>query len=161
MKFFIILVVIIGLILGPIMMLRPNPAQKRREHWRTLARARGAHFSMRKLPRQADEMEAPEPLPVYFYAPKNSGVGENWLLLRTNYQHEVHLFGWWAWQSEVRPSAAELAVLESQLPLLPASVKALGSGRQGASIYWTETGSELDLIKVLDALEKLRDAEQA
>ncbi len=160
MKLIIILLVVIGFVLGPIMMLRPNPAQKRRERWRTIARARGVHFSMRKLPQQADETEAPDAIPVYFFAPKNPGLGDNWLLLRTNYQHDLHLLGWWGWQGEVRPGAAELAVLEAQLPRLPASVKALGSGRQGASIYWRETGTEEDLIQILNVLEKLRDAQE-
>lgn len=159
MKLVIILLVVIGFVLGPIMMLRPNPAQKRRERWRAQARTCGIHFSMRKLPQQADETEAPDAIPVYFFAPKNPGQGDNWLLLRTNYQHDLHLLGWWAWQGEIRPDATELALLEDQLSALPTSVKAVGSGRQGASIYWTETGTEEDLARILEVLVKLRDAQ--
>ncbi len=49
----IILVLIFGLILGPIMMLRPNPAQRRVEFLRSSARKKGIHFSLRKVPQQA------------------------------------------------------------------------------------------------------------
>lgn len=161
MKLVIILLVVIGFILGPVMMLRPNPVQKRREQWRSMARARGIHFSMRKLPQQADETEAPEAIPVYFFAPKKAAQGDNWLLLRTNYPHDLNFLGWWAWQGENRPGATELAVLEQQLPEIPSTVKALSSGQQGASIYWTETGPEGDLLRILDVLEKLRDAQES
>jgi len=158
MRLVIILLVVIGFILGPMMMLRPNPAQKRRERWRAQARAQGVHFSMRKLPQQADETETPEAIPVYFVAPKNPAPGDNWLLLRTNYQHDVHLLGWWAWQGGARPGAAELAILEAELSKLPGSVKALGGGSQGTAVYWSETGTDEDLSQILGMLEKLRDA---
>jgi hypothetical protein len=160
MKLLIILLVVIGFILGPIMMLRPSPAQKRREQWRTRARAQGVHFSMRKLPQQADEAEAPDALPVYFYVPRSQGEGDNWLLIRTNYQHDLNLLGWWAWATSIRPSEAELECLHDLLPKLPQSVKALSSGGQGTSIYWGETGTEDDLVRVLGSLKKLNSLQQ-
>jgi hypothetical protein len=112
---------------------------------------------MRKLPQQADETEAPEAIPVYFFAPKNAAQGDDWLLLRTNYPHELNFLDWWAWRGDKRPEAAEIVILKEQLPSLPAGVKALGSGQQGTAIYWTETGSQEDLTRILDVLEKLRD----
>lgn len=151
----LIALVALSLVLGPVMMLRPNPAQKRKEQLRSLARAKGIHFSMRNLPRQADENSSPEAIPVYFFAPKKQQNAGNWLLMRTNYQHEIHLFGWWAWQGELRPTASEMAVLNQFLPLLPESVKAVSGGGQGVSVYWTEAGGEAVLHKIIPLLESL------
>ncbi len=66
----VILIVTASLILGPLAMMRPDPVQKNKEKLRMLARASGVHYSIRNLPKQADEQEAPEPSPVYFAPPE-------------------------------------------------------------------------------------------
>ncbi|RYZ88188.1 MAG: hypothetical protein EOO68_26780, partial [Moraxellaceae bacterium] len=65
----LLIIVVIGLIAGPVMMLRPNPTQKRKESFRLIARQKDIHFSMRKLPQQAADGEAPPPMAVYFFSP--------------------------------------------------------------------------------------------
>ena len=154
----IALIVAVGLVLGPIMMLRPNPAQKRKEAMRLLARAQGVQYSVRNLPQQADEMEKPAPVSVYFLPPADTKVSTNWMLMRTRYQHEVHVMGWWAWRNENRPGHAEQLVLREQLENLPESVRAVSAGAEGISVYWEESGGEPVLNQVVHLLKSLQEA---
>ena len=152
----IILIVAVGLVLGPIMMMRPSPAQKNREFMRLLARGEGVHYSVRNLPRQADELEKPEPVAVYFFPPTDAAPPHNWMLLRTRYQHDIHFLGWWAWRDENRPVNGEEAVLIEHLANLPESVKAVSAGTEGISVYWQETGGEPVLRQILNLLKALQ-----
>jgi hypothetical protein len=155
----IIIIVAVGLVLGPIMMMRPNPAQKKRESMRLLARAEGVHYSMRNLPQQADEREKPAPIAVYFLAPTEANSAtDNWMALRTRYEHDIHFLGWWAWRDGKRPSVAEEAILRDYLRGLPESVKAVSAGTEGISVYWEEKGGEPVLRQILDLLKSLRAA---
>jgi hypothetical protein len=154
-------VVTVSLVVGPMMMLRPNLAQQGRERLRSLALARGVHISRRNLPQQADQIEKPEPISVYFCAPSKTQYAQNWLLLRTHYQHDLHVLGWWSWQTQEQASGVELALLQQYLPLLPDSIRAVGGGDQGAAVYWTEVGGEGVLEQVIQLLEQLNMAESA
>lgn len=154
----IVVIVAVALVLGPVMMMRPNPAQKNKENMRSLARARGVHFSMRNIPRQADEQEQPAAIPVYFFPPEKSQLLPSWMLVRTNYEHEINLLGWWAWRGESRATETELSVLSVELKGLPESVKAVSSGNGGICVYWEEKGGEPALQQVLGLLESLKKA---
>jgi len=152
----VILIVAAALVMGPVMMMRPNLAQKNKENMRSQARAKGVHFSMRNIPRQPDEAEQPTAVPVYFLPPTKTQNTTGWMLVRTNYQHEINFLGWWAWQNEQRATTAELEVLKAQLPALPDSIRALSAGGEGVCIYWTEKGGEPVLQQVLVLLESLK-----
>lgn len=154
----VVVIVAVALVVGPVMMMRPNPAQKSKENLRSLARARGVHFSMRNLPRQADEQDQPAAIPVYFLPPEKSQLSPSWMIIRTNYQHEINLLGWWAWQGEPRANDSELAVLEAQLQVLPESVKAVSSGSGGICVYWEEKGGEPVLQQIFRLLDSLKAA---
>jgi hypothetical protein len=154
----IALIVAVALVLGPIMMMRPNPAQKKLEAMRLLARAEGVQYSIRNLPQQADEADKPAPVAVYFLPPTNANSTAGWMLMRTRYQHDIHFLGWWAWRNEVRPNNAEQTVLREQLELLPESVRAVSAGTEGISVYWEETGGEPVLKQILGLLKALQEA---
>lgn len=154
----IIFIVIVSLVLGPIMMMRPNPAQKIKENMRMRARAKGVHYAMRNLPRQADELEQPAAIPVYFIPPTKTQDSAGWMLVRTHYEHEMHFLGWWAWRGDVRPNSAELAILKQHLKRLPESVRALSAGGNGVCVYWEEMGGELVLDQLLELLEALKQS---
>ncbi|RYY04106.1 MAG: hypothetical protein EOO53_04235 [Gammaproteobacteria bacterium] len=152
----IIVIVAISLILGPIMMLRPNPVQKNKENLRSLARAAGVHFSIRNLPQQADEQEKPAPVPVYFIPPEKPQLLASWMLVRTNYEHDVNFLGWWAWRGDARANSAEQQVLSEQLGNLPESIRAVSGGGDDVSVYWEEKGGEEVLQQVLLLLKSLK-----
>ena len=154
----IILIVTVSLILGPLAMMRPDPVQKNKENLRMLARASGVHYSIRNLPRQADEQDAPEPSPVYFTPPSETQNTASWMLVRTGYEHEIHFLGWWAWQGEVRATSAELTVLKEHLQALPDSARAISAGGKGVCVYWGEKGGEPALQQILNLINALKQA---
>ncbi len=154
----IILILTVSLILGPLAMMRPDPVQKNKEKMRMLARASGVHYSIRNLPKQADEQAAPEPSPVYFTPPSETQNVSGWMLVRTSYEHEINFLGWWAWQGEARATSAELAVLNNHLRALPESVRAISAGGKGVSVYWSEKGGEPVLQQLLNLISALKQA---
>ena len=154
----VILIVTASLILGPLAMMRPDPVQKNKENLRMLARASGVHYSIRNLPKQADEQDAPEPSPVYFAPPSETQNTASWMLVRTGYEHEIHFLGWWAWQGEARATDAELAVLKEHLQDLPDSVRAINAGGKGVCVYWGEKGGEPVLQQILNLIGALKQA---
>jgi len=154
----IVLIVAVSLVLGPVMMMRPNPAQKKKENMRMLARQQGVHYSIRNLPQQTDELEKPGPVPVYFLPPGETDSSSSWMLLRTRYKHDIHFLGWWAWRGEAQATNAEQAVLREYLPALPESVRALSAGAEGITVYWEEQGGELVLQQILQLLKSLQAA---
>lgn len=152
----IILIVAVALVVGPVMMMRPNPVQKNKEHMRSLARAKGIHYSVRNIPRQPDEQEQPPAIPVYFLPPTKTQTENGWMLVRANYEHEINFLGWWAWQGEARATNAEVEVLKEQLPMLSESIRALSAGGEGVCVYWNERGGEQVLQQVLQLIESLK-----
>ncbi len=154
----VILIVTVSLILGPLAMMRPDPVQKNKEKMRMLARASGVHYSIRNIPKQADEQEAPEPSPVYFSPPIETQNTASLMLVRTGYEHEIHFLGWWAWQGEPRANSAELAVLKDHLQALPESVRAISAGGKGVCVYWSEKGGEAVLQQILSLIAALKQA---
>lgn len=156
-----IMIVVIALIVGPVMMLRPTPEQKNREALRAIAAAKGIRFTIKKLPQQATEMESPAPTSVYFFAPVNHQESDDWLLLRATYSHEILYLRGWEWQGDVRPPAAEQEVLKKYLPLMSDDVRAVSAGSQGICVYWHEKGGEAALAPVIGLLEALRQLQVA
>jgi hypothetical protein len=155
MWFVIIMVVVVALVVGPVMMMRPSPAQKNKERLRAIAFAKGIRISVRNLPQQATESEKPAPVPVYFFAPTVHHLDDDWFLLRTSHAHDLHFLGWWEWHDKLRATEDEQAVLKQYLPLLPESVRAVSMGSKGVCVYWQEQGGDEVLQKVIRLLEAL------
>ncbi len=152
---FIIIVIAVALVVGPAMMMRPSPAQKNKARLRALALAKGIRITVKNLPQQATQSEKPAPVPVYFIAPTDHQLDDDWFLLRTSYTHDIHFLGCWAWQGSLRASDAEQAVLGKYLPLLPESVRGVSGGSKGLCVYWQEHGGEPVLLQIIELLEVL------
>lgn len=157
--FIILMVFIVALILGPMAMLRPNPAQKRKEQLRLNASQQGIRFAMRRLPAQKTDMEQPPVLPVYFLPPSKAMQSlPEWVLIRTTYEHEGNFYKDWNWHTEVRPSPAIEELLAGLMSQLPASVAAITQGKSGTCVFWREAGGEEALTQVIDLLRRLEQA---
>ena len=150
-------VIVIALIVGPMMMMRPDPVQKNKENLRSIAFTKGIRFSVKNLPQQPSEIEKPAPIPVYFFAPIKDHQSDDWLLMRTSYEHEIHFLGSWEWQGKVRATDAEQNVLKKYLPSLPDTVRAVSVGSQGVCVYWYEKGGEAVLEQVIGLLQDLKN----
>ncbi len=80
------------------------------------------------------------------------------MLVRTQYPHDIHFLGWWAWQTNERPAEALLSILTSHLPGLSSLVFAVSISEQGVCIYWSEKGGEEELEKIIALLDELKNA---
>lgn len=154
--FFIILILAFAIVIGPISMLRPSPAQQRKEQMRLQASKQGVRFGMRRLPVLKTDMDQPVTIPVYYLPPppKASEVQE-WILMRTSYTHEGNFYQEWDWQTDVRPNDAVCSLLKTYLPQLPASVPAITSSNLGISVFWLEKEGVEMLDLLIELLSKL------
>ncbi len=136
------LIGVVAMVVGPVAMLRLNPAERRQEALRQAARERGLQV---RLQPQKLEGEATVALPTYLLP----APGEDfWRLTRARYQHDLHLQGWWQWAEGQRPPQSVQSWLETILARLPASVEVVGSGVTGVYVCWRERGG-------LEALEQI------
>lgn len=158
--FFIILIVACAMVLGPISMLRPNPAQQRKEQMRLHASKKGLRFSMRRLPALKTDMDQPTAMPVYYLPPQPKALETpEWILMRTKYAHEGNFYSEWDWQSAVRPIDSTCALLKTYLPQLPESVSAISHGGLGICVFWSEKEGMETLDLLIDMLKKLHQIE--
>jgi hypothetical protein len=154
--FFVLLIVVFALVLGPVSMLRPSPAQKRKEQLRLQASGQGIRFGVRRLPARKTDIEQPPLLPVYFLPPRPEMQSiEDWVLMRTDYEHEGNFYKEWDWQGAVRPTQVISDKLASLLPGLPLSIPAIIQGKSGTCIFWRETEGEETLMVLIQALRSL------
>jgi hypothetical protein len=154
--FFVLLILVLASILGPLSLLRPSPAQRRKEVLRQLAHQSGFRFALRRLPKQATDMEEPAALPVYYLPPDPKVNAENdWMLLRTSYAHDANFYQEWAWQADKEASAEVMDILKKYLPSLPNSVKAISQGTLGTCVYWSEQEDEKMLQHLLTLLREI------
>jgi hypothetical protein len=158
--FFIIVIVALALVIGPITMLRPSPAQKRREGLRLHATSHGLRFSMRRLPALKTDMDQEAaPMPAYYLPPKaKPGTNTEWILMRTSYAHEGNFYQEWDWQSDQRPPNLVSDLLKEYLPKLPVSVLAITHDNLGVCAFWLEKEGVETLDLLIEMLNKLHQA---
>jgi hypothetical protein len=158
--FFIILIVACAMVLGPISMLRPNPAQQRKEQLRLYASKKGLRFSMRRLPALKTDMDQPMAMPVYYLPPQpKTTEAPEWILMHTSYAHEGNFYSEWDWQSDAHPGDATCTLLKTYLPQLPASVSAISHGGLGICVFWTEKEGVETLDLLIEMLTKLHQTD--
>jgi len=158
--FFIILILAFAIVIGPISMLRPSPAQQRKEQLRLHASKQGVRFSMRRLPALKTDVDQPATMPVYYLPPppKAREVPE-WILMRTTYAHEGNFYQEWDWQTDIRPGDGTCSLLRTYIPQLPASVSAISGGNSGISVFWSEREGVEILDLLIEMLAKLHEAD--
>lgn len=157
--FFIMLILAVAVVIGPMSMLRPSPEQRRKEALRLLAREKGLRFSMRLLPALKTDTGKPMSMPIYYLPPhdKSSDTAE-WLLMRTSYAHEGNFYQEWDWQTDARPADAICDLLNEYLPKLPLSVPAISHGNLGTCVFWSEKEGAETLALLADMLSKVHQA---
>ena len=154
---YVIAVVVILMIVGSVMWLKPSPAQQRQARLRTLARELGIDVRLCSLPqcrRARVREERPEQGVVYrlpIFDPAAASV-PHYLLCR-----EEATAPWSVEIDAVLPPALQ-ALVDRVCTGLPADVVALELGPAGPAAYWRERGDEDVLRRLYRALEDLRGA---
>lgn len=157
--FFIIVILALAIVIGPITMLRPSPAQKRREQLRLHAANHGLRFSMRRLPALKTDVDQAELMPTYYLPPQTKPrASTEWILMRTSYVHEGNFYQEWDWQSEQRPIDTVINLLKEYLPKLPPSVPAITHDSLGTCVCWSEKEGVETLDLLIEMLNKLHQA---
>ncbi len=149
----LIIGMVIALAVGPVMLMQPTPRQRQLAKLRAKAAGRGIIVSSAIWPQQ---LSAKAKYCARYIAPwqKTTGRAADCLLIRRDYQHELHVANNW----EVHPkSATPPAALVSYLQgeVLP-SIKAMGCGSQGVFADWTESHS-VDYDTIEQAVLSIRD----
>ncbi len=153
----VLIVVIVSLMLGPVLMLKPRPAQVRREALRLRARELGLGFGLRVPPALRTDVESPVAMPCYFIAPRNLGAEvPAWGLVKTSYSHEANFWQEWDWVDEKRPNPQLQGILLDIVKVLPGGVKAITSGSGGPSIFWDERDDNEFLQRALLILRQIQ-----
>lgn len=134
-----ILWLVIGLVLcmlvGPILFLKPSPRQQHLVKLRALAPKFGLKIHMAQLGGEERAVyQLPWPVGNMRFA------GPDWVLERKPYIHEIHLCQYWYWVDHRSPEPEVSQILTQQLPLLPESINGVAADRKGLSCYWDERG---------------------
>ncbi|HNG59548.1 MAG TPA: hypothetical protein PKZ52_06955, partial [Cellvibrionaceae bacterium] len=77
-----------------------------------------------------------------------------WVLLRKNFDHDIHLKGHWDFQPPA-PVAAISQTLKTQLESLPDHIVGIESTSAGVGVYWNERGGEQQLAAIYAWLDDL------
>lgn len=149
----VIIVLVVAMAVGPVMLMQPSGRQRRLAKLRQNALSEGLLVSVAHWPDKAGE----RPKGIMRYSLPWAAEDRHdvkMLLVRKNYQHELHLAGVW----QKYPDKVNVNVLTRRFLVdnpVPASIYALGFDGSGAFADWSEqTSSDLPVIK--DLLSRLR-----
>jgi hypothetical protein len=158
---YLLIAILLGLVIGPILAMRPSPAQKRKMALRNKAISLGmtAHFS--DMPTRAGRLGQQAEQGIAYrlrYRPANKAKISDWRLLNrasTGYD--------WEWDRNVgRPEMAGKELLQQAVRKLPEMIRAVDYRDGVLAAYWQELGTEADvetIFKVLSEVQSVLDNE--
>lgn len=142
------------MMIGSILWVRPSPGDRRRMELRQKAMQLGLQVRIERL--EVPGEERPRQLAAYtlrrsLQQREQFDPGkDHWTLLRKQTAFLDELAGEWSWLVRPKPLPQVPEVFLSQLP---ESVQAIGSTRDGWTIYWDEMGDAEMLEKMTAALK--------
>ena len=145
------------LVIGPVMWMRPSPAQKRQTRLRLRARALGLEVRLTPMPqarRPRVRQEAPLQgvvyrLPVF---DRRAVVAVEHRIVR-----EQAAAPWETDSEQPLPTALQIA-LDKVAGAVPQDVAAIEIMPQGPAVYWLEKGDEETVVELFNHLQSLRAA---
>jgi hypothetical protein len=150
----VLIVLVLAMMIGPIMMVKPSRRDRRVAQLRARATKMGLRVSLQRL--EQDTFAVYE-LP-WEREDNVKLVGVDWMLERRTYAHEIHFADWWQWRGPGRPPAEVLPLLQPRMAALPEGVPAIEATRLGLRCYWSETGGEPRLAELTDWLKSVAEA---
>jgi len=145
----LIILLVVAMLVGPIMMLKPSGRQRQLAALRQEAAQMGLSVELETLKgRNLAAYQAPWP--------REDGQkfkGEGWALDRAEYEHEIHFDGRWQWRDSKAAPASLHELLHQALRSLPANVHTVEATRLGLRCAWTETGGRQELGLIADWLK--------
>jgi len=139
-----VMVLVVLMVVGPVMMIRPTPRQRRVTQLRGAALPAGMTVRMGRLKESVGSQNSYSiaiyclPVPEVMKKAIKDTPRFNWRLLRRSMSHELHLAHYWDWEDRANaPSEINNKLLE-WLTTLPKSVRAVEMTCYGPGFYWTE-----------------------
>lgn len=147
----IICLAALALIVGPVMLMQPTPAQRREASLRKEASSQGLRVHFQPIPEGCDFQSRNNQAVTYCLPWQHqSDIKNQWLLVRKRFAHELHFSEQWDWVQ--KPKAAVAAQVENALRDVlvdtPDFVFAVASGPQGLCGFWSEMG-EVEKVRVI------------
>ena len=147
-------VLVVSMMVGPIMLMKPSLSQKRLAAKRQKAIEKGFRVHMAPTPEGVKIDAIPRYISMYCWPlEKKHKQDDSWLLIKKNYTHEIHAAGCWDWSQEPSQSPAIDKILNT-LSELPNSVVAIEKNHQGVCCYWEEKGDEQQLENLLNWIKQ-------
>ena len=152
----LIIAATVALVVGPIMLMRPTAGQQKLARLRSRALELDLRVHMMPLP---ESVEGRRQCAAYCLPwSTDDGDAAPWLLVRGQYDHDIHFSGHWQWSDDQTAPQRWHGLLMPRLAELPESVVAVGNGPQGLCVYWRERGPERQLERLAEWLKLLREA---
>ncbi|WP_439134161.1 hypothetical protein [Pseudomaricurvus sp.] len=149
----IICLAAVALILGPILLMQPTPAQRRQASLRKLAMDYGLRVHLQPYPDAAEGDWHTKTIPSYCLPWADIKDARNaWVLVKTKYEHGLHFYGRWDWDKKA--DRVQYDSLKQCLDTVPERVIAVSSGPQGLCCYWDERGGEGVVGEIEDWLKQ-------
>ncbi|WP_299944082.1 hypothetical protein [uncultured Microbulbifer sp.] len=145
----IIIALVIGLVLGPVMWLKPNRRDRQLADMRSRAARAGITVQIQALPAPAGRGTAA----VYSHPWRDrKGLQVGWSLQRQRVAHELNFAGCWDWGSARAAPQSAWHHLHQLLEKVPVDTDAVVATDVGLGIQWRETGGGQAFAKLLSAL---------
>ncbi len=148
-------IVLIGLAIamavGPIMLMQPSNRDKRLADLRQKAALAGLQIRM------SDYDQGDQKITVAIYSchadlPKHTPT---WSLLRRSYEHEIHFYGVWEWQSDKRVASKNTDKLRGFLDKLSDDIVGVAVNEKSVSVWWKEKPSEITVDHIKGLLDEI------
>lgn len=159
----IMIAIVIAMVVGPVMMLRPTPGMNLLANMRTHASKLGMNV---RIPPRHEDGSPPKgaiySLPVS-EALRKRGDMEAWVLVKHSMTHEIHFFEQWDWQGKGRLAEKAQKSFALWVQTLPSeSISQVECNVAGVGVLWNEkargrTAEEAvdDIYALLKSLVKL------
>lgn len=147
----IIIVLVIAMVVGPVMLMRPSKRDQYLAKLRASAREQGVQVSSSRL------KDASGSLCWFYWRPlenkdeNNKPAFEPIVLERKSYAHDLHVADYF----EITKGDSVPVGFESILKHLPDSVQGVELNRHAIGVHWSERGGEEVLADIAEALTQL------
>lgn len=153
---YLIIILVLALVLGPVFWIMPSPSQRRQQQFRSQALQQGLQLKVADLPqsrRSAVRQETPQQGMLYRLPWLDRQFSrQSWL--QAGEIRCLRLQQGLEWQGQV-PAAVQ-SVVEACLSQLPPSVKALALAADGVGCYWKEQGDVENVRRIAENLAEIR-----
>ena len=140
----LIVLLAIAMALGPVLMMRPTPGQRRLAAIRNEAIKRGLHVRLNQALAQHADYVLPFPQ-------KPARTPQTWALRKAKFEHALNFAGDWEWEGQPLPDE-QLGALKELIAKAPPGLGGLGVNPAEVYASWDEKLHQASLTAALDEL---------